>query len=111
MNFFGLLNFSAPYLPFILLAFSVILGDISNAMSNNIKLLIVISFSSYISKFTIGNAIYIDLVGIACGHLYWFLEDVFPNQPNGRKLIKTPQFLKNIFDEPPDNDYIVLPVI
>lgn len=44
------------------------------------------------------------------GHVYWFLEDVFPNQPNGRKLLKTPQFLRNIFDEAPDvDDYLVLP--
>lgn len=49
------------------------------------------------------------MVGIGAGHVYWFLEDVFPNQPNGRKLLKTPQFLRNIFDEPPDDDYIVLP--
>jgi Derlin-2/3 len=57
-----------------------------------------------------GNAIYIDLIGIGAGHLYFFLEDVFPNQPNGRKLLKTPQFLRNIFDEPIDtDDYIVLP--
>lgn len=81
MNFFGLLNFQAPYLPWVLLAFSVILG----------------------------NAIWIDLVGMAAGHIYWFLEDVFPNQPNGRKLLKTPQFLRNIFDEPEDVDYEVLP--
>lgn len=40
MNFFGLLNFQAPYLPYVLLAFSVILG----------------------------NAIYIDLVGIGAGN-------------------------------------------
>lgn len=81
MNFFGLLNFQAPYLPYVLLAFSVILG----------------------------NAIYIDLVGIGAGHVYWFLEDVFPNQPNGRKLLKTPQFLRNLCDEAPDDDYVVLP--
>lgn len=81
MNFFGLLNFQAPYLPWVLLAFSVILG----------------------------NAIWIDLVGMGAGHIYWFLEDVFPNQPNGRKLLKTPQFLRNIFDEPEDEDYEVLP--
>lgn len=44
------------------------------------------------------------------GHVYWFLEDVFPNQPNGKKLLKTPQFLRNIFDEAPDvDDYLVLP--
>ena len=33
------------------------------------------------------------LSGIAVGHLYYFLEDVFPNQPNGFRLLKTPFFL------------------
>lgn len=47
---------------------------------------------------------------MGAGHVYFFLEDVFPNQPNGKRLLKTPQFLKNIFDEPQDDaDYQVLP--
>ncbi|ERL95128.1 hypothetical protein D910_12398, partial [Dendroctonus ponderosae] len=62
MNFFGLLNFQAPYLPWVLVAFSVLLG----------------------------NAIYVDLMGIAVGHIYYFLEDVFPNQRGGFKILKTP---------------------
>lgn len=65
MNFFGLLNFRAPYLPWVLLGFSVILG----------------------------NAIWVDLMGMAVGHIYYFLEDVFPNQRNGMKLLLTPPFL------------------
>lgn len=97
MNFFGLLNFhvsafnycarsihwslynfQAPYLPWVLLGFSVLLG----------------------------NAFSVDLIGMAVGHLYYFLEDVFPQQvnkiaikidtsnlaPNFRKI-----FLTNIF--------------
>lgn len=31
--------------------------------------------------------------GIAIGHLYFFLEDVFPNQPGGRRLLATPRIL------------------
>lgn len=65
MNFFGLLNFQAPYLPWVLLGFSVILG----------------------------NTIWVDLMGMAVGHIYYFLEDVFPNQRGGCKLLKTPQIL------------------
>ncbi|CAG2057622.1 unnamed protein product, partial [Timema podura] len=55
MNFFGLLNFHAPYLPWVLLGFSVLLG----------------------------NAIWVDLMGMAVGHIYYFIEDVFPNQRGG----------------------------
>lgn len=65
MNFFGLLNFRAPYLPWVLLGFSVLLG----------------------------NAVYVDLMGMAVGHTYFFIEDVFPNQRGGVKLLRTPGFL------------------
>lgn len=65
MNMFGVLNFPAPYMPWVLLGFSVILG----------------------------NTISIDLMGMAVGHIYYFLEDVFPLQRGGMKVIKTPLFL------------------
>lgn len=65
MNFFGLLNFQAPYLPWVLLGFSLLLG----------------------------NPVYVDLMGIAVGHIYYFMEDVFPNQRGGFKILKTPGLL------------------
>nr|XP_027214043.1 derlin-2-like [Penaeus vannamei] len=70
MNFFGLLNFQAPYLPWVLLGFSVLLG----------------------------NSILVDMVGIAVGHIYYFLEDVFPQRSGGIRLLKTPRFLQQIFE-------------
>lgn len=70
MNFFGLLNFQAPYLPWVLLAFSLLLG----------------------------NAILVDLMGIAVGHIYYFLEDVFPQQPGGFRVLETPRFIKYLFE-------------
>ncbi|EFA08946.1 derlin-2 [Tribolium castaneum] len=78
MNFFGLLNFQAPYLPWVLLGFSLLLG----------------------------NAVYVDLMGIAVGHIYYFIEDVFPNQRGGFRILKTPHFMRTLFDEiPEDPDY------
>ncbi len=65
MNFFGLLNFQAPYLPWVLFAFSLLLG----------------------------NSVIVDLMGIVVGHIYYFLEDVFPHQHGGFRLLKTPRFL------------------
>ncbi|XP_051525400.1 derlin-2-like isoform X2 [Myxocyprinus asiaticus] len=82
MNFFGLLNFQAPFLPWVLMGFSLLLG----------------------------NSIVIDLLGIGVGHIYYFLEDVFPNQPGGRKLLATPGIFRAIFDAPQeDPDYAPLP--
>ncbi|XP_045391048.1 derlin-3 isoform X5 [Lemur catta] len=65
VNFFGLLTFQAPFLPWALMGFSLLLG----------------------------NSILVDLLGIAVGHTYYFLEDVFPKQPGGKRLLLTPGFL------------------
>lgn len=42
----------------------------------------------------------LQLKGICAGHLYYFLEDVFPNQPNGFRFLETPAALKWLFDTP-----------
>ncbi|KAM4719980.1 derlin-2 isoform 1-T1 [Anableps anableps] len=82
MNFFGLLNFQAPFLPWVLMGFSLLLG----------------------------NSIIVDLLGIAVGHVYYFLEDVFPNQPGGGRWLKTPSIIKMLFDTPEeDANYNPLP--
>ncbi|CAL1540594.1 unnamed protein product [Lymnaea stagnalis] len=83
LNFFGLMNFQAPFLPWVLLGFSLLLG----------------------------NSVIIDLMGIAIGHVYFFLEDVFPQQtPGGFKVLKTPNFLKMLLDPAPNQeDYNPLP--
>lgn len=82
MNFFGLLTFKAPFLPWVLFGFSLLLG----------------------------NSVTVDVIGIAVGHVYYFLEDVFPEQPGGFRILKTPGILKSIFDAPPeDPNYQPLP--
>jgi Derlin-2/3 len=50
MSFLGFLQFNAPYLPWVMLTFSVLLG----------------------------NSIVMDLIGICVGHTYYFLEYVYP---------------------------------
>ncbi|KAK3084358.1 hypothetical protein FSP39_012158 [Pinctada imbricata] len=82
MNFFGLMTFHAPYLPWVLLGFSVLLG----------------------------NSIMVDLMGIAVGHIYYFLEDVFPNQQGGFRILKTPRIFTYLLEGPPeDPNYNPLP--
>merc|ERR1712018_508888 len=61
----------APYLPYVFMLFSLVLGG--EVMS--------------------------DLVGIIVGHLYYFIEDVFPHQEGGFRILHTPDFLKRIFNE------------
>ena len=173
MNFFGLMNFQAPYLPWVLLGFSLLLGNsvvvdlmgkkiifckqYINWFSNNhlcqslchvqsysvscqvqkwyfrLKIsrnseklgeLVVENqlfslkwkfyfeyflFSHFIcrisdactfTKETLVSLLMIYIFnsllcfsGIAVGHIYYFLEDVFPQQPGGFRILKTPQFM------------------
>ncbi|XP_075132072.1 derlin-3 isoform X2 [Leptodactylus fuscus] len=82
INIFGVMTVQAPYLPWVLLAFSILVGD----------------------------SILVDTLGILTGHIYFFLEDVFPRQPGGKKLLVTPAFLKQIFEDPhSDPNYNPLP--
>ena len=50
MSFLGFFQFNAPYLPWVMLMFSALLG----------------------------NSVTMDLIGIAVGHTYYFLEFVYP---------------------------------
>ncbi|KAJ8929183.1 hypothetical protein NQ314_018154 [Rhamnusium bicolor] len=43
-------------------------------------------------------------MGIAVGHIYYFLEDVFPNQRGGFKILKTPSLLRTLFDMLPEDE-------
>ncbi|GBF90363.1 der1-like family protein [Raphidocelis subcapitata] len=69
LSFLGIFNFTAPYLPWVLLAFSVMLGSSPK----------------------------VDLLGMVAGHAYYFLEDVYPRMTNGRRPLKTPALLKALF--------------
>lgn len=64
MSFLGIFDFNAPYLAYVLLGFGMLFGG---------------------SPVTNG-------LGIAVGHLYYFLEDVVPIK-TGRRVLVTPHFL------------------
>lgn len=40
-----------------------------------------------------GGGVSTDIIAITAGHVYYFLEDVFPRQPRGFRILRTPQFL------------------
>jgi len=46
-----------------------------------------------------GSPLLSDLVAFGAGHLYYFLSDVFPRQPLGFRILRTPHFLKVLFNE------------
>jgi Derlin-2/3 len=74
MSFLGIVQFTAPYLPWVLLAFSLL----------------------------IGNPVEMDVLGIIAGHIYYFLDFIYPQvaQLRGwtiKKLVFTPPFLHYLF--------------
>ncbi|KAL1918076.1 uncharacterized protein VTP21DRAFT_3342 [Calcarisporiella thermophila] len=74
MSFLGLFIFTAPYLPWVLVSFSVLFQH----------------------EFPKG-----ELAGIAIGHIYYFLEDVWPRDPasGGKRWLETPVLVKRLFGE------------
>lgn len=83
VNFLGVLSFRAPYLPWVLLLFSFVLGS---------------------SPAT-------DLMGILVGHVYYYMADVYPAMA-GVSLLKTPRLLQMLvgnnddFDGGPFDDHV-----
>jgi Derlin-2/3 len=69
LSFLGIFNFTAPYLPWVLLAFSVVLR----------------------------SSPVVDLMGLLAGHAYYFLEDVYPRMFPGRRPLRTPGIIKALF--------------
>ncbi|KAI3800298.1 hypothetical protein L1987_28385 [Smallanthus sonchifolius] len=61
MSFFGIITFTAAYLPWVLLSLSVVLG----------------------------GSLWVDLLGMIAGHAYYFLEDVYPKMTKPHHLSKT----------------------
>lgn len=85
MSFFGVLQFNAPYLPWVLLLFSLVLG----------------------------NPIEMDLLGIIVGHSYYFLDFVYPQVATIRgwsvkRIIQAPFILHYLFGTVADERAVVL---
>lgn len=77
LSFLGLLVFTAPYLPFILMIFS------------------------YVIHSTIPKD---EILGVIVGHVFWFLEDVFPGMYGGQRPMDPPGWWKWIFEGRARND-------
>jgi Derlin-2/3 len=78
MGFFGVIQFNAPFLPWVLLIFSLILG----------------------------NPVEMDLLGIIIGHTYYFLDTIYPKVAmirgwNIKHIMITPAIIHYIFNTDP----------
>lgn len=82
MNFLGIFNFTAPYMPWVLLGFSLLLS---------------------------GQLPVADLIGIGAGHAYYYLMDVYPLL-YGSHPLKTPTILVRLLN-PPEPIPLIIPHI
>ncbi|KAJ3268374.1 hypothetical protein HDV01_003085 [Terramyces sp. JEL0728] len=73
ISFLGVFTFNAPYLPFTLIGFTLLLHS---------------------------SIPWADCLGLVVGHFYYFFEDVFPNMPasNGARILGTPGWFKRLFE-------------
>jgi Derlin-2/3 len=83
MSFLGFLTFHAPYLPWVMLTFSMLLG----------------------------NSILMDLIGICVGHAYFFLEFVFPVLADARgwqvrRVMEPPAILRWLCGDRPEDYHV-----
>lgn len=79
MNFLGVFNFNAPLMPWVLLAFSLMMT---------------------------GNLPVSDIIGIAVGHVYFYLVDVYPRLYRTRSPLETPYILKLLMRQP-DREFVL----
>ena len=82
MSFLGLLVFSAPYLPWVLMGFSL---------------------------FMHGTVPRDEIMGVVVGHVWYFFTDVYPPLHNGSRPLDPPRWWRRLFDgrlqdDPPTDD-------
>lgn len=75
MSFLGLLVFTAPYLPWVLMGFSLILH---------------------------GKIPQDEIMGVVIGHIYYFFADVYPPLHNGSRPFDPPMLWRRLFEAAPD---------
>jgi len=81
LNILGVFTIAAPYLAYVMLAFSAMFGGVSSAA--------------------------VDVIGIVVGHFYWFLADILPKLI-GFHILKTPSFVSALF---PNDEVVTMSLL
>ncbi|KAI9665585.1 MAG: hypothetical protein M1829_005664 [Trizodia sp. TS-e1964] len=71
LSFFGLVTFTAPYLPWVLMAFSLVIN--SNVPKN-------------------------EIMGVIVGHVWYFFSDLYPVDSNGSRPLDPPAWWCRLFE-------------
>ena len=77
MSFLGLLVFTAPYLPWVLMGVSLVMH---------------------------GTVPKDEIMGVVIGHIWYFFSDVYPPLHNGSRPLDPPMWWRRLFEGPQRND-------
>ena len=94
LSFLGLLVFTAPYLPWVLMAFSLVLHG--TVPKDEICGVIVGHSKSPLREMGMGYGIADSPISV-----WYFFSDVYPSLHGGQRPLDPPQFWRNLFERPP----------
>lgn len=95
LSFLGLLVFTAPYLPWVLMAFSLVLHG---TVPKDEICGVIVGHSEYPHCGEIDTRIKLLTSPVI---VWYFFSDVYPSLHGGQRPLDPPQFWRNLFERPP----------
>ena len=101
LSFLGLLVFTAPYLPWVLMAFSLVLHG---TVPKDEICGVIVGHSMLIIPFPSLHGQSFNEWMLRCRRTVWyFFSDVYPSLHNGQRPLDPPQFWRNLFERQPQD--------
>ena len=94
LSFLGLLVFTAPYLPWVLMAFSLVLHG---TVPKDEICGVIVGHSEYPLREVGPDKQFAELLVL----VWYFFSDVYPSLHGGQRPLDPPQFWRNLFERPP----------
>ena len=94
LSFLGLLVFTAPYLPWVLMAFSLVLHG---TVPKDEICGVIVGHSEYPLRDVSTRNSVADVFVL----VWYFFSDVYPSLHGGQRPLDPPQFWRNLFERPP----------
>ena len=96
LSFLGLLVFTAPYLPWVLMAFSLVLHG---TVPKDEICGVIVGHSEFSIRCCVELGI--GMLTFFLVLVWYFFSDVYPSLHGGQRPLDPPQFWRNLFERPP----------
>jgi Derlin-2/3 len=98
LSFLGLLVFTAPYLPWVLMGFSFVLHG---SIPKDELMGVAVGHGVYIRSSLSASNLYADRAKLIELLVYYFFSDVYPPLSNGARPFDPPRWWRRLFEAPP----------